>query len=98
MSNSILKFLSNLFRRKGQRHSSWRNIGRIEYGNIKGSIPKWVLSEEWRIRKRYGGGSSGLVDLVFYLKGRRFEYRLSFGGQGAPMVYVDRRKRRGKGS
>ncbi|MBN1693217.1 MAG: hypothetical protein JW845_06650 [Dehalococcoidales bacterium] len=73
--------------------SSWEHIGRISYGNIEGNIPHWVLSSINRIEHKYGGGSSGLVDRIFYLKGKHFKYRIFFSGQGGPVVDVERRKR-----
>ncbi len=73
--------------------TSWEHIGSISYGNIKGNIPQWVLSSIHRIERKYGGGSSGLVDKLFYLKGKHFKYRISFSGQGVPIVDVERRKR-----
>jgi hypothetical protein len=52
-------------------------------------VPLWVASAEKRIPRT----SSSLVDKYVFLKGRHFEYRLSFGGQGGSIVKVERRKR-----
>jgi len=74
----------------------WEYIGSISYGNKEGDIPRWVLSAERQIYRKYGGTSSSLLNKFFYIKGRHFEYRISYAGQGGPIVEVERRKRRGR--
>ena len=85
-----------LFRKTKQRRRVWKHIGSITYGKIEGDIPRWVLTEEKQIERKYGGTSSSLLDKFFYLKGRHFKYRISYSGQGGPIVDIERRKRRGE--
>jgi hypothetical protein len=93
----MLRIFSKLFCRRNNRRKehrgAWIHVGSISYGKIEGDIPKWVLSAERRIERKYGGTSSSLPDKVFYLKGRHFEYRISYAGQGGCIVSVERRKR-----
>lgn len=89
----MLKSLFNIFGKREHHGKYWSPFGSIEYGTIKGDIPKWVLDEERRISRKYGGTSSSLLDKHFFLKGRHFEYRLTYAGQGGSIVYIHRRKR-----
>ena len=89
----MLRILLKLFGEKEQHYGTWAHIGSIAYGNITGDIPNWVLSEEKRIKRKYGGTSSSLIDKAFYLKGHHFEYRITYSGQGGAIVEIERRKR-----
>jgi len=77
------------------RGRHWEHIGRITYGEKEGDVPRWVLDAEREIHRKYGGTSSSLLNKFFYIKGRHFEYRISYAGQGGPIVEIERRKRRG---
>lgn len=92
----MLGRLFGLFKQAKPRRGSWEHIGSINYGEIKGDIPQWVLAAEKQIERRYGGTSSSLANKVFYLKGRHFEYRVSYSGQGGSIVEIERRKRKGR--
>ena len=73
-------------RHKGNNNSTgWENCGKV---------PPWVSREIVRIRKRYGGTSSSLLDKYWIIKGHHYVYKISFGGQGGPITYVSRRKRK----
>jgi hypothetical protein len=76
--------LLRLFRKRLQKRR-WEYIDR--------KIPKWVVRAEKRIRKKYGGTSSSLINKAFYLKGRTYRYRITFAGQGGYIAIIARKKR-----
>ena len=67
----------------------WEVIGRTNYGKSDlNRVPKWVLKE---INKIPGGSSLGGQTHRF--NGKRYRYRVEFGGQGGPIMIVARKPR-----
>lgn len=74
-----------LFKRK-QRSGEWESIS---------NPPEWVLNRIKLIENKHRGGSSWAIGKAWYLKGRTYRYRITFGGQGGALTCVARKLRRG---
>ena len=72
--------------------NTWVLIGTKHYGTVNFSkVPAWVQKNISYIYQ-HGPGSS-LGELTYYLKGKRYRYKLEFAGQGGPTLNVYRKPR-----
>ena len=73
-------------------HRKWELIGEKSYGSEQmDRVPPWVMEQIAYIYRHGPGSSLGLQ--TYYLKGKTYRYRLSFSGQGGPVLHVHRRRR-----
>ena len=91
----IVRILRSLIRHKPDRRRirrKWELIGEKSYANgDMRKVPPWVQEKISQIYRHGPGSSLGLQ--TFYLKGKTYRYRLSFSGQGGPILHVHRRRR-----
>ena len=91
MLGQLLKILRPK-RRKNRPHRDWEFIGGKNYGaEDLTKVPPWVRKSIAHIYSHKGGSSLG--EMTYYLKGKTYRYRLSFSGQGGPILDVYRRRR-----
>lgn len=91
MIGRILRALGPKPKRR-RLHRNWELIGEKNYGNEDmGNVPPWVKKQIAHIYRHGPGSSLGLQ--TYYLKGKTYRYRLSFSGQGGPILHIHRRRR-----
>ena len=63
-----------------------------EWIDTKGKVPHWVKVEVAKIKKKYEGSSSSLVNKYWTIYGKHYKYKVEFVGQGGYTPVIERKR------